>query len=140
MSMVDVSGKEVVFRKARARARMELPRELLARVAAGEMTGPKGPVFQTAVLAGTMAAKDTGRLIPYCHPLAIERCEIRIIPGEEALTIEAEVAAHARTGVEMEALAAVAVAALAVYDMCKGQADRIVVREIKLLEKSKSSG
>ncbi|HDL77352.1 MAG TPA: cyclic pyranopterin monophosphate synthase MoaC, partial [Lentisphaerae bacterium] len=65
MSMVDVSGKDVVFRKARARACVELPRELLARVSAGELTGPKGPVFQTAVLAGTLAAKETSRLIPY---------------------------------------------------------------------------
>ncbi len=140
MSMVDVSGKDVAFRKARARACVELPRELLARVSAGELTGPKGPVFQTAVLAGTLAAKETSRLIPYCHPLAVERCEIRISPGEETVTIESEVAAHSRTGVEMEALVAVAAAALTVYDMCKGQADRIVVREIELLEKTKTSG
>jgi len=139
--MVDVSGKQEVFRTATARAVVEMPADLRAQVRGGELSGPKGPVFQTAIISATMAAKETARLIPYCHPIPVERCHVEIQPQDgREIVILAEVATHARTGVEMEALTAAAAAALTIYDMCKGMTDgAIVIRDIRLLEKRKAA-
>ncbi len=136
-AMVDVSGKEPTRRTARAQAVVELPPEALALFRDGEIQSAKGPVFHTAVLTGTMAAKKTSDLLPLCHPLPLEKCsfDIRMDPEGARVVIECTVATHHRTGVEMEALAGVYGAALAIYDMLKGLSHDIVIRETRLLRK-----
>ena len=148
-AMVDVGDKTVTQRTARARARVVLPPAVAALFDGDDIRGPKGPVFHTAVLTGTQAAKKASDLILLCHPLALDRCtfDIRLdAPGSEpgsdadggraVVTIECEVATTGRTGVEMEALAGVYGAALAVYDMCKGVSHDIVIAETRLLSKT----
>jgi len=135
-AMVDVSQKAPTLRTARARAEVALPPEVRALFRDGELHGPKGPVFHTAVLTGTMAAKRTSDLLPLCHPIALERCRFDIQMDGAGVVIECEVATHGRTGVEMEALAGVYAAALAVYDMCKGVSHDIVIRETRLVSKT----
>jgi len=135
--MVNVSGKGVTRRTAKARAVVELPPEVAAAFKDGELVSPKGPVFQTAILAGTMGAKRTSDLIPLCHPIGLSGCaiEITLKDGREVV-IDATCEVEHRTGVEMEALTAAAVAALTVYDMCKGLSHGIVIRNVRLLEKT----
>lgn len=135
-AMVDVGGKEPTYRTARARALVELPPEVRALFKDGDLQSKKGPVFQTAVIAGTMAAKKTSDLIPLCHPLPLEKCKFAIGLEGDTVVIECEVAVHHRTGVEMEALTGASVAALTVYDMCKAVSHDIVVREVRLLAKA----
>jgi cyclic pyranopterin phosphate synthase len=136
-AMVDVSGKTPTRREAAAQARVSLPPEVLAHFRDGEIAGKKGPVFQTAVLAGTMACKKTSDLIPLCHPLPLDDIKIRIGLDETGTAIiECRVACHGRTGVEMEALTGASVAALTLYDMCKAFSHAIVITEVRLLEKS----
>ena len=141
-AMVDVGDKAPTRRTARARALVVLPPAVVALFDGDEIRGPKGPVFHTAVLTGTHAAKHTSDLILLCHPLALDRCrfDIRLDPpgvdGRGTVTIECEVSTHGRTGVEMEALAGVSGAALAVYDMCKGVSHDIVIRETRLVSKT----
>jgi cyclic pyranopterin phosphate synthase len=95
----------------------------------------KGPVFHTAIVAGVMAAKRTHELIPFCHPLGVERCDVTIdMSGDEAV-VRCTVSVHHRTGVEMEALTGASIAALTVYDMCKALSHGIVIAETRLLEK-----
>jgi cyclic pyranopterin monophosphate synthase len=134
--MVDVSSKTPSLREARARAVVYLPKEVQALTHNNDLVGKKGPVFQTAKLAGIMAAKKTFDLIPLCHPLALSKIELTLEVREDQLSIESEVACVGVTGVEMEALTAVSVAALTVYDMCKAASHEIVIKEIKLLSKS----
>lgn len=136
-AMVDVSEKEATKRTAKARAVVALPAELRTLFRDGEIQSKKGPVFQTAILAGTMGAKKTSDLIPLCHPLPLEKCafDVRMNDAGDAVIIECEVSVHHRTGVEMEALTGVSIAALTVYDMCKAVSHDIVIREIRLLEK-----
>jgi cyclic pyranopterin monophosphate synthase len=134
--MVDVSGKTETLRTARAQAIVELPPAVLIAAQGQDLFTSKGSVFQTAILAGTMAAKKTWDLIPLCHPLPLSRCHIACrIEGNQAI-LESSVATHAVTGVEMEALTAVSVAALTVYDMAKALSHEIVIRDIRLLEKT----
>ena len=136
-AMVDVSGKAPTRRTARAEAVVDLPPEARALFRDGEIHSAKGPVFHTAVLTGTMAAKRTSDLLPLCHPLPLEKCTFDIRMDEEGdrVIIRCEVATHHRTGVEMEALAGVSGAALAIYDMLKGLSHDIVIRETRLLSK-----
>ena len=135
-SMVDVSGKAPTRREAAAQARVSLPPEVTALFRDGEIKSKKGPVFQTAILAGTMACKKTADLIPLCHPLPLDDIKIRIeLEGNEA-AIQCKVACHGRTGVEMEALTGATVAALTHYDMCKAFSHGIVISEVRLLEKT----
>ncbi len=135
--MVDVTAKQPALRVATAAARVRFPRAAYAELAAGGFHTAKGPVIATAVVAGTLAAKRTHELIPFCHPIGLERCDIEIEPaGEDALEIRCTTAVHHRTGVEMEALIGAAVAALAVYDMCKSLSHGIVIEDTRLLEKS----
>ena len=140
--MVDVGDKTPTRRTAHAVALVVLPPELAARLEQGEIATPKGPIFQAAILAGVMGAKRTSDLIPLCHPLPLEDCQIRIEAGAPAAGGEVEVAIHcttrttAKTGVEMEALTGAAVAALTLYDMGKAATHGIVIREIRLLEKT----
>lgn len=136
-TMVDVSGKAVTARTAHARARVRLPEAVRRGLEGGELHTPKGPVFQTAIVAGTMAAKRTHELIPFCHPLGLDGCRITIaMDADGHAVIDCVVKVEHRTGVEMEALTAVSVAALTVYDMCKS-ADRVMtIERVRLEEKS----
>ena len=136
-AMVDVGAKEVTQRLAVAEARIRLPRAVaLALRASGHRTR-KGPVFDTAIVAGVMAAKRTHELIPFCHPLGLEDCQIEIAPvGRAQLAVRCRVAVHHRTGVEMEALTGAAVAALTIYDMCKALSHDIEIVNVRLLAKT----
>ncbi len=138
-NMVDVSEKPPVRRTATARALVLLPSTVLEKLEGEDIQTKKGAVFQTAILAGIMAAKRTGELIPLCHPLGLENCQVRIrLDENRRVEITTTAALTAKTGVEMEALTAAAVAALTVYDMCKGISQNIVIQEIRLLEKTKA--
>ena len=135
-SMVDISGKEATARTAIAEAELWLPPEVVSQLRDGDIRSPKGPVFHTAIIAGTMAAKETSRLIPFCHQLPLEGVRITIDPPENGtLRIQAMVKTNHKTGVEMEALTAASVAALAVYDMCKAFSPAMEIRRVRLLEK-----
>ena len=101
------------------------------------MQTKKGPVFQTAIIAGIMAAKKTGELIPLCHPLGLENCKLVISLNEQReVVIDCTASITAKTGVEMEALVGASIAALTIYDMCKAMSHDIVIRETKLIEKT----
>jgi cyclic pyranopterin phosphate synthase len=135
-AMVDISSKEATAREAEAQALVYLPEEVLRHSQGDDILGTKGPVFQTAVIAATQAAKKTWDLIPFCHPIALERCTVEIrLRGNEAV-VRARISCHQKTGVEMEALTAASVAALTIYDMCKALSRGIVIREVRLLEKT----
>jgi cyclic pyranopterin phosphate synthase len=131
--MVDVGGKPVSRRRARAAATVRMRPDTARRLRAL----PKGDALATAQVAGIMAAKRTPELIPLCHPLPVTHVELTLEVGEEAVKIEAAVETTAQTGVEMEALVAVCVAALAVYDMAKAIDEEMVVDGVRLLEKTK---
>ena len=136
--MVDVSDKPESHREATARGRVEMSAETLARITEGRVS--KGDVLATARLAGIMAAKRTHDLIPLCHPLPISGVEVHLTPSADgadpAVEIEAVVRTTARTGVEMEALTAVSVAALTVYDMCKSAERGMHIEAVRLVAKS----
>ncbi len=132
--MVDVGDKEVTSREAVARATIRLRPETLALILAGEI--PKGDVLATARLAGIMAAKRTWDLIPLCHPLELSAVEVSFRRGEGQLEIQAVVRTTGRTGAEMEALTAVSVAALTVYDMCKAVEKGMTIDDVRLVKKS----
>jgi cyclic pyranopterin phosphate synthase len=135
-AMVDVSGKTASLREARAECRLRFPPAVARQLRdAGARTG-KGPVFDTAIIAGTLAVKRTHELIPFCHPLPIDGCRIAIEwIGDASLRIECTVKTTHRTGVEMEALTGATLAALTVYDMCKALTHAIVLGPAKLLGK-----
>jgi len=135
-TMVDVGAKDVTHRLASAEALIRLPRNVAAALRRAGHRTKKGPVFDTAIVAGVMAAKRTHELIPFCHPLALERCTIEIEPARGGLRIVCTVAVHHRTGVEMEALTGAAAAALTVYDMCKALSHDIEIASVRLLAKS----
>lgn len=134
--MVDVSGKSVTHRIARAESRVYLPPEVLEKVDNGEIKSPKGAVFQTAVIAGTMAVKKTADLIPFCHPLPVDGCHIQCDVEGEEVKILCEVKTTGRTGVEMEALTGASVAALTIYDMCKALSHRMEIKATRLIMKT----
>lgn len=135
--MVDVGEKAVTTRAAVAEAVVRFPKDVADVFREGGMRSKKGPVVDTAIVAGTMAAKRTHELIPFCHPLAIERCRIEAdFVSDTELAIRCEVAVTHKTGVEMEALTGASVAALTVYDMCKALSHEIVIERVRLLEKS----
>lgn len=135
--MVDIGGKLVTARKARAQAVVILNDEIMEHFSNEELKSKKGPVFHAAILAGVMAAKKTHELIPLCHSIPLEDCEITIRPNKEnRILIDCEVRATHKTGVEMEALTAVSVAALTIYDMCKGISHRIYIESVRLVEKT----
>ena len=135
-AMVDVSGKAVTAREAHARAVVVLPKEVLAALDGDEIQSKKGPVFATAIIAGVMAAKKTHELIPFCHPLGLDNCDVAIaIEGDRAV-IDCRCKVTHKTGVEMEALTGASVAALTVYDMCKALSHDIVIAETRLMMKT----
>jgi cyclic pyranopterin monophosphate synthase len=134
-TMVDVSDKSVTKRTATALARVRFPQAVARALRDQQFNTPKGPVFQTAIIAGTMAAKRTHELIPFCHPLGIESCKLAIdMEGDDAV-VRCTVSVHHKTGVEMEALTGASVAALTIYDMCKALSHEIVIAETRLIEK-----
>lgn len=135
--MVDVGAKPVSHRMAVARSIVSLPAEILEHLTNGDLQSKKGPVFQTAIIAGIMAAKKTGDLIPLCHPLGLDNCNIAISINEmQEVVIDCTASITAKTGVEMEALVGASIAALTVYDMCKAMSHDIVIKETKLIEKT----
>lgn len=134
-TMVDVSDKVVTKRTATAQTRVRFPAEVAEALRSQQFNTPKGPVFQTAIIAGTMAAKRTHDLIPFCHPLGIEKCSLVVeMDGDDAVVL-CTVSVHHKTGVEMEALTGASVAALTIYDMCKALSHDIVIAETRLVEK-----
>ena len=136
-TMVDVSEKSVTPRVAVAQSIVLLDDEIISRFENDEIHTKKGPVFQTAIIAGVMAAKKTSELIPLCHPIGLDNCSIEIrINDDKEVVIDCTAKIVSKTGVEMEALTGASVAALTIYDMCKGFSHSIVIKETKLMEKT----
>lgn len=136
-TMVDVSAKAVTSRTATARSIVYLPDEVLEQLTDGDLQTKKGSVFQTAIIAGIMATKKTGDLIPLCHPLGLDNCSIDIqLNGQQEVVIECTATITAKTGIEMEALVGASIAALTIYDMCKALSHDIVIKETRLIEKT----
>ncbi|MFK7935501.1 MAG: cyclic pyranopterin monophosphate synthase MoaC [Saprospiraceae bacterium] len=135
-AMVDVGQKKVTHRIARARAIVQVTDDILNLLEAGDIKTKKGSVFQTAIIAGVMAAKKTGELIPLCHPVGMDNCQIEIVVNaDNEVQIDCLASVHAKTGIEMEAMTGASIAALTIYDMCKAFSHDIVIREVKLMEK-----
>ena len=134
--MVDVSEKKITRRTARARASIRVSQDIIDQIKNNELITKKGPVFQTAIIAGVMGAKQTANLIPFCHPLGLEDCQVRISVVDDRIIIDTEAIITAKTGVEMEAMTAASIAALTIYDMCKALSHDIILEEIKLMEKT----
>lgn len=135
--MVNVSDKKVTKRTAIARGTMFLGREVVSHFSNDELMTKKGPVFQTAIIAGIQGVKKTSELIPMCHPLLINGVDIDIsIVDEESIEVECKVTIEGKTGVEMEALTGVNIACLTIYDMCKSISQEMVIKEVKLIEKT----
>ena len=132
--MVDVSAKPATLREAVARGRIRIAPAALRLLRAGRLR--KGGVIETARLAGILAAKRTGEVIPLCHPLPLTHVDVDLLPRRDGFTIEARVRTEARTGAEMEALHAVAVAALTVYDMVKAADRAMAITDIVLVKKT----
>jgi cyclic pyranopterin phosphate synthase len=135
-TMVDVTDKAITRRSATAEARLKLPSAVARALAATGHRTRKGPVFDTAIIAGVQAVKRTHELIPFCHPLPIEHCDIDIDARGTRIVLRCTVATTHKTGVEMEALTGVTAAALTIYDMCKALSHDIVIESVRLLEKS----
>ena len=136
-TMVDVTTKAATTRSATAQSIVYLPDEVLAQLVGGDVRTKKGSVFQVAIIAGIMAAKKTGELIPLCHPLGLDNCNISIRLNEQhEAVVTCTAVITAKTGVEMEALVGASLAALTIYDMCKALSHDIVIRETKLIEKT----
>lgn len=134
--MVDVSSKKATLRTARAQATLKVSKEIFQKIINRELMTKKGPVFQTAILAGVMGAKKTSELIPLCHPLGLEDCQVKINVKNNKIIIDTLATITGKTGVEMEALTSASVAALTIYDMCKALSHDIIIEEIKLMEKT----
>lgn len=134
--MVNVSDKKVTLRTATARSTVQLTEEIMKGLEKGEIYSKKGPVFQTAIIAGTMAAKKTGELIPLCHPIGLDGCDLSIEVSELNVIIECTARISAKTGVEMEALTGASLAALTIYDMCKALSHDIIIKETRLVSKT----
>jgi cyclic pyranopterin phosphate synthase len=134
--MVDVSAKRATLREATARASVVFPADVAKTLRARDMHSSKGSIVDAAIIAGTMAAKRAHELIPFCHPLAIERCSFDVeFVSDAELEIRCTVAITHKTGVEMEALTGATVAALTVYDMCKALSHEIAIADVRLLDK-----
>jgi cyclic pyranopterin phosphate synthase len=138
--MVDVSEKLPTRRTAVAEARVRFPPAVAAALRESGLRSPKGPVFDTAIVAGVMGAKRTHELIPFCHPLGMESCRVAIEMEGDTAVIRCTVGVHHKTGVEMEALTGASIAALTIYDMCKALSHDIVLSDIRLIEKHGGKG
>lgn len=136
-AMVDVSDKNVTSRQATAQSTVYVGEEIFGMLEDGEIHSRKGPVLDTAVIAGTMGVKKTSELIPFCHPLPVEKIDIDIQPQEPAsFVVTCTVKVSGKTGVEMEAITGASVTAMTIYDMMKGLSHDITIQEVKLLEKT----
>lgn len=136
-SMVDISSKTASERIATAKCIVLLDKVIIDQIKNDEIQTKKGPVFQTAIIAGIMGAKKTSELIPLCHPLSISKCGVKIsVEGDSEVHIECTAKIEGKTGVEMEALTGASIAALTVYDMCKAFSHNIIIKETKLIKKS----
>jgi cyclic pyranopterin phosphate synthase len=135
-TMVDVGGKVPTRREASAEAMLKLPASVARELARTGHRTKKGPVFDTAIIAGVMAAKRTHELIPFCHPLPLSNVKIEVAQARGGLRVSCDVAVTHNTGVEMEALTGASVAALTIYDMCKALSHDIVIGPVRLLAKS----
>ncbi|MBC3541604.1 cyclic pyranopterin monophosphate synthase MoaC [Rufibacter sediminis] len=136
-SMVDVSAKAVTTRTAIAEGFVHFPEAVYEQLAGQNFLTKKGAVFQTAIIAGVMAAKKTSDIIPLCHPLALSTCKIDIEPAPDfSLKVTCLVRCEGKTGVEMEALTGVSAAALTIYDMCKALTHDISITDIRLVQKT----
>ncbi len=134
--MVDVGGKDATLREATAEATVKLPAVVARELKRTGHRTKKGPVFDVAIVAGVMAAKKTYEIVPFCHPLPIERCTIDIADRAGGIIhIVCSVAVHHKTGVEMEALVGATAAALTIYDMCKALSHDIEIGPVRLLSK-----
>jgi len=133
--MVDVGAKAVTHRIAEAEALVQLPAAVARALKSSGHRTRKGPIFDTAIVAGIMAVKRTSELIPFCHPLAIEQCRIEVTARGNRLRVRCRVEVHHKTGVEMEALMGVSIAALTIYDMCKALSHDIEIGPVRLLMK-----
>ena len=135
--MVDVSDKQTTKRTATAKATLFLGKEILSHFTNDELITKKGPVFQTAIIAGIQGVKKTSELIPMCHPLLINGVDVDIkIADSETIEVFCKVTIEGKTGVEMEALTGVNITCLTIYDMCKSISQEIVIKEVRLLEKT----
>lgn len=135
--MVNVSDKKVTKRTAIAKATMFLGKEVISHFTIDELITKKGPVFQTAIIAGIQAVKKTSELIPMCHPLLINGVDVDInIVDNENIEVFCKVTIEGKTGVEMEALTGVNITCLTIYDMCKSISQKMVIKEVKLIEKT----
>lgn len=135
--MVDVGDKTITTRVATAKAIVFLPNEVMSHFSGKDISSKKGPVFHTAIIAGTMGAKKTSELIPFCHPLQIDGCDLTIkINDERKVEVSCTVKTTGKTGVEMEALTGANIAALTIYDMCKAFSHEIVIESCELLSKT----
>ncbi len=135
-AMVDVGDKAVTRREATAQSRVLLPLVVLDALDGDEIASKKGPVFATAIIAGVMAAKKTHELIPFCHPLGLDKCTIDIRVEDSEAVIDCTCRVEHKTGVEMEALTGASVAALTIYDMVKGLSHDVVIRDTRLIAKT----
>ena len=135
--MVDISDKVVTQRSATEQAIIDVGADVMNLLADGDIQSKKGPVFHTAIIAATMAAKKTSDIIPFCHPLPLEKCKVKIKPiSDLEIQILVTCQTTGKTGIEMEALAPANVAALTIYDMCKAVSQTMVIKECKLLKKT----
>ncbi|MCL4115243.1 UNVERIFIED_CONTAM: hypothetical protein GTU68_027281 [Idotea baltica] len=135
--MVNVSDKKITKRTAIAKATMFLGKAVITNFSENELKTKKGPVFQTAIIAGIQGVKKTSELIPMCHPLLINGVDIDInIKDSEHIEVLCEVTITGKTGVEMEALTGANIACLTIYDMCKSISQQMVIKEVKLVEKT----
>ena len=135
--MVNVGAKKVTRRIAVAEAKMFLGKNIIKLLNGSEIYTKKGPVFQTAIIAGIQAVKKTADLIPMCHPLPLDGIDIDIqFLNEEHIKIRCTVEMEGKTGVEMEALTGASIAALTVYDMCKAISQKMLIQEIRVLKKT----
>lgn len=136
-SMVDVGHKTVTQRTAIARSIVVLGDEIMQHLQGDDINTKKGPVFQTAIIAGVMGAKQTANLIPLCHPIGLDNCQIHIeTNAANEVVIECTASITSKTGVEMEALTGATIAALTIYDMCKAFSHDIVIKETQLIQKT----
>ncbi|CAM1343198.1 cyclic pyranopterin monophosphate synthase MoaC [Tenacibaculum aestuarii] len=135
--MVNVSDKKITKRTAIAKATMFLGSEIVSHFTNDELITKKGPVFQTAIIAGIQAVKKTSDIIPMCHPLLINGVDIDInVVDDEHVEVFCKVTIEGKTGVEMEALTGASATCLTIYDMCKAISQKMVIQEVKLVEKT----
>ncbi len=135
-AMVDVSGKAVTLRTAKAEARVKLGAAIMQQLDGNELYTAKGPVFHTAIVAGVQGAKKTAELIPFCHPVGLDDCRIEISTEGEEAVITCTARVTAKTGIEMEAITGASIAAITIYDMCKALSHQIEIGPVRLLEKT----